>query len=295
MGAVRQGDLSGAAMSVKAEGRTRSELLLRVNSAIVLIAVTLTLTYVSAGAFTVLILIFASLMAWEWGRVIRKREFDSLLLLQTVSICAAAYLTTIRYQATAIGLIMAVTFLAYWLHRWRSYASSPWWSAAGVYYTGFPAIAMIGIRQDPLYGFEAIIYLFIVVWSTDTGAFFAGRFIGGPKLAPSISPKKTWAGLAGGTVVAGVAGILFAVWFGQTSLYAILFLSLGLALISQLGDLGESAIKRYFGVKDFSSFIPGHGGVLDRLDGLVFAAIGAGLVAIAADPLYPGRGLIVWP
>jgi phosphatidate cytidylyltransferase len=153
---------------------------------------------------------------------------------------------------------------------------------------------LIAIRQDPDYGFHAILYLFLVVWSADTGAFFTGRLIGGPKLAPKISPNKTWAGFIGGAVFACIAGVLFAAWLGRTSIPAVGALSVVLALISQGGDLGESFIKRFFGVKDSSGLIPGHGGVLDRLDGLVFAAIGAGLIAAAADPLKPGRALLVW-
>jgi phosphatidate cytidylyltransferase len=118
--------------------------------------------------------------------------------------------------------------------------------------------------------------------------------IGGPKLAPKISPNKTWSGFIGGAVFACIAGVLFAAWFGHTSIPTVAALSIVLALISQGGDLGESFIKRFFGVKDTSGLIPGHGGVLDRLDGLVFAAIGAGLIAAAADWSKPGRALLVW-
>ena len=109
--------------------------------------------------------------------------------------------------------------------------SDPWWSAAGVYYAGFPAIALIAIRQDPEYGFHAILYLFLVVWSADTGAFFVGRLIGGPKLAPKISPNKTWSGFIGGALSACLAGVLFAVWFGHTSIPAVAALSIVLAVI----------------------------------------------------------------
>jgi phosphatidate cytidylyltransferase len=189
---------------------------------------------------------------------------------------------------------MGATFAAFWLHKMLLFKSDPWWSAAGVYYAGFPAIALIAIRSDPQYGFIAIMYLFIVVWCTDTGAYFAGRLIGGPKLAPGISPNKTWAGLLGGAATASLAGAVFALWFEETSVGALALVSLGLAIVSQVGDLGESAVKRIFGVKHSSDMIPGHGGVLDRLDGLVFAAIGAGLIAVAADPRHPGRALLIW-
>jgi phosphatidate cytidylyltransferase len=271
-----------------------SELVLRVNSALVLVALTLALTYAGSRTFAALILFAAALMSWEWGRVVRSRGTDSIFVLQIVAIAIAGLLTLKKYNASAVSVIMAATWLAFWVHRKARLASDPWWSAAGVYYAGFPAIALIAIRQDPEYGLYAILYLFLVVWSADTGAFFMGKWIGGPKLAPSISPNKTWAGLIGGALSACLAGVLFAIWYGQTSVPILAGVSFGLAIVSQCGDLGESFIKRFFGVKHTSGLIPGHGGVLDRLDGLVFAAVGAGLIAMAADPLKPGRALLIW-
>jgi phosphatidate cytidylyltransferase len=271
-----------------------SELMLRINSAVILAGVTLALTYAGARTFAALILFFSSLMAWEWGRVVRGRSADSIFFVQASAIWAAGILTLHAYPVAAVTVILIATLLAFLLHKSAGLASDPWWSAAGVYYAGFPAIALIAIRQDPQYGFFAMLYLFLVVWSADTGAFFAGRLLGGPKLAPSISPNKTWSGLIGGALSAAAAGAVFAAWFGKTSIVDLAVLSLLLGLVSQGGDLGESFIKRCFGVKNSSGLIPGHGGVLDRLDGLVFAAIGAGLIAVAEDPLKPGRALLIW-
>jgi phosphatidate cytidylyltransferase len=272
-----------------------SELVTRINSALVLVALTLALTYASTQTFAALILLATALMSWEWGRVVRgDGGVDWIFALQTTAIVTAGYLTLKGHGVFAVLIIMAATWGAFRLHKRANLPSDPWWSAAGVYYAGFPAVALIAIRQDPEYGFHAILYLFIVVWSADTGAFFVGRLIGGPKLAPKISPNKTWSGFIGGALSACAAGVLFAVWFGHTSIPAVAGLSIVLSIISQGGDLGESFIKRFFGVKDSSGLIPGHGGVLDRLDGLVFAAIGAGLIAAAADPLKPGRALLVW-
>jgi phosphatidate cytidylyltransferase len=289
--ATRKTDLTGQGMMTKP---VSSELLLRINSALVLVALTLALTYAGSRTFAALILIAATLMSWEWGRVVRGRTADSIFVLQGVAIVIAGLLTLKKFHALAVGTIMAATWMAFWVHKKAHLASDPWWSAAGVYYAGFPAIALIAIRQDPDYGLYAILYLFIVVWTADTGAFFIGRLFGGPKLAPSISPNKTWSGLIGGALAAGGAGLLFARWLGQTSVPVLGGLSVILALISQGGDLGESFIKRFFGVKHTSGLIPGHGGVLDRLDGLVFAAVGAGLIAIVTDPLKPGRALLIW-
>jgi phosphatidate cytidylyltransferase len=271
-----------------------SELVTRINSALVMVALTLALTYAGTQTFAALILFATTLMSWEWGRVVRGVGVDWIFGLQTSAIVAAGYLTLLKWPMLAVAIIVAATWLAFRIHKEANLPSDPWWSAAGVYYAGFPAIALIAIRQDPEYGFHAILYLFLVVWSADTGAFFVGRLVGGPKLAPKISPNKTWSGFVGGALAACIAGALFAVWLGQTSVLSVAALSAVFAVIAQGGDLGESFLKRFFGVKDSSGLIPGHGGVLDRLDGLVFAAIGAGLIAAAADPLKPGRALLVW-
>jgi phosphatidate cytidylyltransferase len=271
-----------------------SELRLRVKSALILVALTLTLTCAGAQTFAALIIVFAALMSWEWARVVRGRADDAIFFLQVIAIGAAGILTLINYPASAVGIIVLATWLSFWIHRISKISNDPWWTAAGVYYAGFPAIALIAIREDPDYGLLAILYLFLVVWSADTGAFFVGRLFGGPRLAPSISPNKTWSGLFGGAFFAGLAGLAFALWLGNTSAPMLTALSVFLAMVSQGGDLGESFIKRVFGIKHSSGLIPGHGGVLDRLDGLVFAAIGAGLVAVAVDPLKPGRALLIW-
>ena len=271
-----------------------SELILRVYSSLILIALTLALTYAGSQTFAALIVFAAALMSWEWGRVVRGHGVDRIFALQTAAIAMAGYLTLRKYNALAILVIMVATWIAFRTHKKAHFSSDAWWSAAGVYYAGFPAIALIAIRQDPAYGLQAILFLFLIVWSADTGAFFAGRLLGGPKLAPAISPNKTWSGLFGGALAAGAAGSVFAVWLGHTSILVLGCLGLLLALVSQGGDLGESFIKRFFGVKQTSGLIPGHGGVLDRLDGLVFAAIGAGLIAIITDPSEPGRALLIW-
>ena len=271
-----------------------SEVILRIKSAFVLVALSVALTYAGPKTFAGLILFFAGAMSWEWGRVVRGRGTNIMVVVQIAAIVAAGVLTLKDYPASAVGVIIGTTWLSFWIHKKANLASDPWWTAAGIYYVGFPVIAMIAIRQDPDYGFQAILFLFLVVWSADTGAYFTGRFLGGPKLAPSISPNKTWAGLFGAALAACCAGSVFALWLGQTSVPMLAGLSVLLAIISQGGDLGESFIKRVFGVKHSSDLIPGHGGVLDRLDGLVFAVIGAGLVAVLEDPLKPGRALLIW-
>jgi phosphatidate cytidylyltransferase len=168
------------------------------------------------------------------------------------------------------------------------------WIVAGVVYAGAALLASVVVRLDPVWGFSALILVLLIVWVTDIGGYFAGRGIGGPKLWPRVSPKKTWAGAIGGLVLSLAVAAGFA-WFGVGRLLPLLVLAAVLTVISQLGDLFESAVKRRFGVKDSSHIIPGHGGLLDRLDGYVFAVIGAALIGLmrgGADGV--GRGLMVW-
>jgi phosphatidate cytidylyltransferase len=144
-------------------------------------------------------------------------------------------------------------------------------AAGGVIYVGLPALALVWLRNHVPGGAEHVLWLFLVVWATDIFAYFAGRSIGGAKLAPSISPGKTWAGLYGGMAGAGLTGGVVALAFGAGFWPASVLAAL-LAVVAQIGDLFESALKRRAGVKDSGHLIPGHGGLLDRIDGLVFAA-----------------------
>ncbi len=163
------------------------------------------------------------------------------------------------------------------------------WLAAGVVYIAVPCIAIIWLRSDAAVGRQAIFWLFAVVWATDIGAYFAGRGIGGPKLAPRISPGKTWAGLLGGMVCAALVGAATALLLDLSRAAPLIVISALLAVVAQAGDLLESMVKRRFGVKDSGHLIPGHGGVLDRLDGLLTAA-----PAVAALTLVAGEGVLAW-
>ena len=145
-------------------------------------------------------------------------------------------------------------------------------SLLGVPYIGLPVIAMIWLRSDTDYGFSLIIYLFVIVWSVDIFAYLSGRSFGGPKLAPSISPKKTWSGFIGGVCAGTLAGVLFSQYLGNQNLLPIAIMALAIGIFSQMGDLFESVFKRHYNVKDASNLIPGHGGLFDRVDGLLFAA-----------------------
>jgi phosphatidate cytidylyltransferase len=275
--------------------RPRAELPMRVYSALVLISVALFLTLTSPESFALLIILFISAMAWEWGRLVRGEGLDTAFGLQIAATAAAAWATVQGCPACALLVVIAGTVGVFVIRAAEVERPQAWWSAAGVYYAGFPAVALIWIRGDPAYGWLAILYLFLIVWTTDSAAYLFGRWIGGPKLAPRISPKKTWSGLIGGALSAGLAGLAFAYVTEGAFSPPLALLAVVLAVISQLGDLGESAIKRIFGMKDTSGLIPGHGGVLDRIDGLLFAALAAGLLAWSLDPANPGRAILLWP
>jgi phosphatidate cytidylyltransferase len=169
------------------------------------------------------------------------------------------------------------------------------WASGGVLYAGAAVLAPVFLRADPQYGFVALILLFAVVWATDIFGYFAGRLIGGPKLWPRVSPKKTWSGAVGGALAAVIAATVLAQAVTLDKSLAIALVAVGLSVVSQAGDLWESAIKRRFGAKDAGNLIPGHGGLMDRLDGFVAAAGAAALLGIMRGGLdAPARALLVW-
>ena len=167
---------------------------------------------------------------------------------------------------------------------------SPLWLPLGLPYVGLCAIALIWLRADPAAGRANLLFLLLLVWASDIGAYLAGRLLGGPRLAPSISPGKTWSGAAGGLVAAVAAGLACAfVVQPPDSPLRVVCLAAGLGIIAQAGDLAESRIKRHFGVKDSGHLIPGHGGLLDRLDAVLAVAPVAAVLA-----LFAGPGVALW-
>ncbi len=169
------------------------------------------------------------------------------------------------------------------------------WLAAGVIYAGALLIAPAALRADAQWGFLAIVFLFAVVWATDVAAYFAGRALGGPKLWPQVSPNKTWSGAVAGMTAAVIVATLVAKIGGAEHWWPIAVLAGGLSVVGQAGDLLESGIKRRFGAKDASHLIPGHGGIMDRLDAFVTASVAAALIGIIRGSLQaPGHGLLAW-
>lgn len=164
------------------------------------------------------------------------------------------------------------------------------WLVGGLLYVLAPSVALLLLRDDPETGRALVFWLLAVVWATDIGAYLFGRLIGGPKLAPSISPKKTWAGLLGGMFCAGLAGVGTALAMEMQALVQPAVVSALVGGLSQGGDLFESWVKRRFGAKDSGNLIPGHGGLLDRVDGLLAAAAATALIQIST-----GTRVLAWP
>ena len=152
-------------------------------------------------------------------------------------------------------------------------------------------LALLWLRSSEPYGFLSVLFIFVIVAATDTFAYAAGRLIGGPRLAARVSPNKTWSGLAGGLLAAALTGVVFAIIVGASPA-ALALTGLAMGLIAQAGDLGKSALKRTFGVKDASDLIPGHGGFMDRVDGIVTVAVAAALAALYVDPYMPAKALL---
>ncbi len=276
--------LSGARSTFK------RELLLRVVSAVALAALAVGATIFSPWSFLVLVLVGGGLVAWEWGRLTRGNGFDSTALITAVNVAALAICIALGRPDYGF-LLTAATAGAILLSATGS--QNRIWAVGGLAYAALPAAALIWLRSDPALGAVAVIYLFAVAWTTDTASYVGGRLIGGPKLAPRISPLKTWSGFFAGVITPLLVGLVFATVLQSGSVWWLILVSLGLALACQAGDLFESWVKRQFGAKDMSGLIPGHGGLLDRIDGLLFAAVLAAVIALR-DPTAPGRGLLVW-
>jgi phosphatidate cytidylyltransferase len=273
--------------AARVPGGGTGELALRIVSGFVMAVAAGGLLYAGAIPFAVLVAIVGVLTSLEWSRIVRGEGFDAALGIQIAAVIAASALAAAGLAALGLSALAVGTILTGLL----CFFSRPLLSAEGVLYAGLPAVALIWLREDPSYGLEAVLFIFIAVIATDVAAFVFGRLIGGPKLAPAISPKKTWSGFLGGILTAGLCSALYASSMGADPA------RLGaagavLGIVAQIGDLTESALKRSFGVKDSGTLIPGHGGIMDRVDGLVFAAAAAGFAALALDPNAPARALL---
>lgn len=257
------------------------ELQLRIISAVVLIVVVLSATWFGGLAFKAVAAAIGLLIYYEWSTITRLAEGSlranafgwlSMALISLNMLFGEADMTVPLFA----GLVITMTIPSV-LGR------VSWWQAGGLFYAGLSAISLSAIRGEDSLGFIAMLFVFVVVWATDILAYFVGRSVGGPKLAPRISPGKTWSGAIGGTVAGVIGGLLVAMAHFQDVGLWVGLIAFVLSVASQIGDLFESFIKRRFGVKDSSKLIPGHGGVMDRVDGLVFACFAAFFLAIGSS------------
>ena len=261
----------------------------RIGSALVMVGIALGLDYAGVTPFAFLVLAAGLLLSWEWGHVVRKTDGDLAVLVHAGAVALATVLGASGHPALAVCSLLAGAVAVVPL----TIGQRARLSAAGVLYVGMPAVAMLWLRSDESYGFLAVIFVFLIVWSTDTMAYVAGRSIGGAKLWPSVSPNKTWAGFIGGVGTSMILCAMFAQLVPGASSVRLAIIGLLLAVLAQGGDLAESALKRKFGVKDASGLIPGHGGLMDRLDGLIAVAVAAGILALAVNPKSPAAALLI--
>lgn len=270
-----------------------SDLGVRALSAAVLIPAVLADVWAGGIWFHLFVALIGVLMAQEWVNIVHRADPLQFALHAAGAMCGALLPLDIGLGGglVTIGVLAVVSAV---LAALRTPAASLW-CYLGVVYVSVPAIALVLLREDPQHGIAAIVLVMLMVWAADTLAYFFGRILGGPKLAPRISPKKTWAGLAGAMAGSAAAGLGVGLALDVPSLPGLLVVAAGLAIVEQAGDLFKSAMKRHYGVKDSGKLIPGHGGIIDRVDGLVAVATAAALVgAWRADLGHAGAGLLMW-
>ena len=264
------------------------ELTLRVLSAAVLAPLAVATAYAGGWVFIAFWTVAAIGIMVEWERIVGNTH--SVRGVGELAVAAAGGVAAVGYPFLA-GAFLALGVMAEWI----LVSGRRFWSAVGVAIAGSPLVACVVLRADQRYGFSAMIILFAIVWANDIFGYFVGRLVGGPKLWPRVSPKKTWAGAVGGALGGVIAAVAVAWLCGFSNLLAIATLALLLSAVSQTGDLFESSVKRRFGVKDASHVIPGHGGIMDRLDGFVACALVAVIIGVVRGGFdAPAHGLLVW-
>jgi phosphatidate cytidylyltransferase len=282
-----------AAPAATAEQGSRN-LLLRIGAAVVLAPATLAIAYAGGWLWATLATAASIGLYVEWLMIVGAARERRVAIAGGVALAIAGLcLASGRIEASLVVLALGCA-AATWLAPERRL-----WAAAGFFYASAAEVASVLVRLDEAWGFVALILILLVVWVTDIGGFFAGRGLGGPKLWPRVSPKKTWAGALGGFAASLVVAAGFVVaGFGKAEplkLGPVLLVGAALSVVSQLGDLFESAVKRRFGVKDSSQLIPGHGGLMDRLDGFVAAVVVAAIFGFLRGGVDSvGRSLMVW-
>jgi phosphatidate cytidylyltransferase len=273
----------------------RRNLMLRVASSAVLVPFVLVVAWLDGWAFLILCLLAALGILWEWNRL--AGNVEALVMAPSIVALAAALAFSGFGHAGAAAASLAIGAVAAGIGASLSGSAlvRGIWAAGGVIYAGAAFLGPALLRRDAGLGFVAFVFLAVTVWATDTCAFAVGRAIGGPLLWPQVSPNKTWSGALGGLAGGVAGGTLVAYAEGLGRLAVVGAIALVLSALAQAGDLLESAIKRHFGAKDTSQLIPGHGGLMDRLDGFLVAAAAALLIGLLHQgTVAPAHGLLVW-
>lgn len=269
---------------------TLSNLQIRVISAVVLGIAVLAVTWFGGLPFRLLAALIAGAIFYEWVHMTRQEGGSRLgFLPEGLLLVFMGVLVAGLPAVSAAGILaLLVAILAIGV----SMRGAGQWDVAGLAYAGLSGFSLAFLRDDGWSGLAAVLFLFAVVWATDIFAYFVGRAVGGPKLAPAISPGKTQSGALGGAIFGVVAGVLVAIVLGLPNLIVLGLVALALSVVSQAGDLFESWVKRRHGAKDSSTIIPGHGGVMDRVDGLVAAALALYLIGwMTGSADHPAQGL----
>lgn len=227
---------------------------------------------------------------WEWTGIVGSAPRNFLLPIGALSIAMMG--VALHFDAAAIAAVIAIIGAGIAAATANEHRA---WTATGMIYAALVLIPVVILRADPKFGLIAVVWLFAAVWTADIAAYFAGRFFGGPLLAPRISPNKTWSGSIGGLAGGVLLSLAVAFASGLSLRWGLALAAAIVVIASQIGDLFESSVKRRFGVKDASQLIPGHGGMMDRLDGFLVAALAAVLIGIArAGAGSPAQGLLLW-
>jgi phosphatidate cytidylyltransferase len=268
-----------------------SNLALRVVSAAVLAPLAFLSAYIGDWPFALFWGTAALIVLWEWTTLAAGPTYRLMFSSCGGAIAASGFVAWLGRPIAALLMVgLGALAAAIFAPRERRF-----WVTAGIGYAGTMLLAPMFLRADSDFGFAVIVLLFAVVWTTDILGYFAGRAFGGPKLLPAVSPKKTWSGAVAGGLGAVIAALIVMNLFGPLNNLAIAVIALLLSAAAQLGDLLESWVKRQFGAKDASHLIPGHGGVMDRLDGFWAAALVACLIGLSRGGFAaPGRGLLLW-
>lgn len=265
----------------------------RLFSALVLIPAVLIDVWVGGIWFQLFVALLAILVAYEWTVMAHGSSSSQFAIHAAAALCGVFLPMETGLAGTSFAVFVLAAAGAV-LAQFQGRPTSIW-TYLGVPYAAVPGAALVILRADEYMGLLAILWLLSIVWAADTCAYFVGRLIGGPKLAPVISPKKTWSGLAGAVAGSVLATIAFLNLAELGNLAVLSVLAAVAALVEQAGDLFKSALKRHFGVKDSGRLIPGHGGVIDRVDGLIaVSAFAAGVGIVRAGLHNSGQGLLLW-